>query len=728
MWMKIKNFAVARWRALTLIFAMLASAVTTQLTLGGEIPLLWGQYGGSYYTADAYDQFTIGQTLDLWGLTTAFGYGERQNLSAYTSEGQSLLETWEEGVMGTKDGVPYFCLEAKEPYDQSVAATVYDGADYLGMEEILECALACRYMEDHISELNNNKTDLYFLQQCVIWTIREKYDYHAFSGKAATFTAGELESHSGDVSFANQFIQAAMEWAAANKDRYEGYCKVLDNHKSQKCAVFKAIEKPTGILQLQKSSSNASLTDGNAAYSLEGAVYTLYKPGTDTVVGTLTTDANGQASLEKILPGTYDLKETVAPKGYFPDEEIHSVTIREGETTVCQVQERPKTSRGDLSFVKMDGESGSPMGGIPFEIYAITANERHVLVSREDGLVSTAASVNPHTRNTNAGSSSTDGIWFGEAEPDDRLGALPLDFYIVRELPCEKNYGKDLAYFRLVVSEDGGMVSLGEVENLSIKMTTKASYSLKNQVVTDQLSYENLTEGREYTLKAYLRDPDTGEVIQQEGQARMITTSFTPTASAGSLTVTLPLTAEGMAGRRIVVTEELYWEETKLAEHSDLTDEDQTITVPEGELTITKTIREEDILWAHGDPIFQVRIRGISAMGQRLVFYHTFHFTKEETDKMREEGKSYSLSYTFRNLPVPYLYEVQELEVSRYSLVEMKSEDSNVELYLSEEGGGYDSKAWVNLADTSACAEICLVNEKTNYQGLSHTAAVINVM
>ncbi len=728
MWRKMKNFAVGRWKALTFLIAMLAWAAMTHLTFGGEIPFLWGQYGGSYYTADAYDALTIGQTLDLWGLTTAFGYGERQNLSAYTTEGQALLETWEEGVMGSKEGVPYFCLEAKEPYDQSVAATVYDGANYLGEEEILECALACRYMEDHIDELNENKTDLYFLQQCAIWTIREKYDYHAFSGKVATFTAGELESHSGDLSFANRFIQAAMEWAVANQDRYEGYCKVLDNHKSQKCAVFKSVEKPTGTLQLQKISSNASLTDGNEAYSLEGAVYSLSKAGSDRVVGTLTTDANGLASLEKILPGTYDLKETVAPKGYLADEEVHSVTIQEGEMTVCQVQERPKTSRGDLSFTKVDGESGCPMGGIPFEIYAITANERHVLVSREDGLVSTASSVNPHTRNTNAGSTGTDGIWFGEEEPDDRLGALPLDFYLVKELPCEQNYGKDLVSFRVVVNEDGGMISLGEVENPRILMTTKASFSLKKQAVTDLLSYENLTEGREYTLKAYLRDPDTGEVIQQDGKDRMVTKSFTPAASTGSLTVTLPLNPEGMAGRRIVVTEELYWEDTKVADHSDLGDEDQTITVPEGELTITKTIREEEILWAHGDPIFQVQIRGINATGQRLVFYHTFHFTREEAEKMREEGKGYSLSYTFHNLPIPYLYEVRELEVSRYSLVEIKSEDTNVDVSLSREEGGYDSAAWVNLADTSVCAEICLVNEKTNYQGLSHTAAVVNAM
>ena len=728
MWNKIKNFVGIRWTAAAMILAMLLSAVTTYLAFGGEIPLVWGQYGGSYYTADAYEEFTIGETLDLWGLTTAFGYGERQDLSAYSTSDQSLLETWEEGVMGNKEGVPYFCLEAREPYVHSVAATVYDGSDYLGEEEILVCALACRYMENHISELNNNKTDLYFLQQCAIWTIREKYDYHAFAGKKATFTAPELETHTGDLTFSDSFIQASITWAMANRDRYEGYCKVLDNHTSQKCAVFKAVEKPTGSLQLQKSSSNTSLTDGNSAYSLEGAVYTLYKTGTDTVVGTLTTDADGLASLEKILPGTYDLKETTAPKGYFPDEETHTVTVTEGETSLCQVQERPKTSRGDLSFIKVDAESGKPMGGIPFEIYEVTAVESHVLVSREDGLVSTAASVNPHTRNTNGGSASTDGVWFGDEEPDDRLGALPLDLYIIKELPCEKNYGKDLVRLRVLVNEDGGIVTLDPVENHEIGMKTKASLSLAGQVVTDVLSYDNLTVDREYTLKAYLRDPDTGEVIRQGGQERTVTQTFTPAASSGSLTVSLPLTTAGMEGQKIVVTEELFWEDTKVADHSDLTEEDQTVTVPAGDLTVTKIINEEEILWDHGDPIFQVQVKGTDDQGQELIFYHTFHFTREEAEEMWEEEGSYALSYTFENLPILSQYEVRELPVSRYSLTGIEGGSSNVRIQWSSENGGYDSCAVVDLTQKYTGSEVYLFNEKTNYQGLSHTAAVINVM
>lgn len=36
------------------------------------------RFSGSYHTADAYDQFELGQSVQMWGLTNSFGYGERQ--------------------------------------------------------------------------------------------------------------------------------------------------------------------------------------------------------------------------------------------------------------------------------------------------------------------------------------------------------------------------------------------------------------------------------------------------------------------------------------------------------------------------------------------------------------------------------------------------------------------------------------------------------------------------
>ena len=44
----------------------------------------------------------------------------------------------------------------------------------------------------------------------------------------------------------------------------------------------------------------------------------------------------------------------------------------------------------------------------------------------KNGQFSTASNWASHKRNTNAGKSSEDGIWFGTSEPDDSKGALQM--------------------------------------------------------------------------------------------------------------------------------------------------------------------------------------------------------------------------------------------------------------------------------------------------------------
>ena len=67
-----------------------------------------------------------------------------------------------------------------------------------------------------------------------------------------------------------------------------------------------------------------------------------------------------------------------------------------------------------------------------------------MLVTDENGMANTASSWVPHSRNTNAGTSAKDGIWFerdshgGAAKVNDDLGALPYDTYEIEELPCKE--------------------------------------------------------------------------------------------------------------------------------------------------------------------------------------------------------------------------------------------------------------------------------------------------
>lgn len=64
-------------------------------------------------------------------------------------------------------------------------------------------------------------------------------------------------------------------------------------------------------------------TDAADGTLLAGAVYTVTRDRSQTVVGTLTTDADGEATVDGLLANDYTLTETTAPDGYEIGEPLH---------------------------------------------------------------------------------------------------------------------------------------------------------------------------------------------------------------------------------------------------------------------------------------------------------------------------------------------------------------------------------------------------------------------
>ena len=100
-------------------------------------------------------------------------------------------------------------------------------------------------------------------------------------------------------------------------------------------------------VEINKSSANPDITNGNSCYSLAGAVYeVLYQNqyGQYVSLGTLTTDENGKASQTYSgLPlgiGKTKIREITASKGYFRDTQEHEANLSDGKSTF-NVQEVP---------------------------------------------------------------------------------------------------------------------------------------------------------------------------------------------------------------------------------------------------------------------------------------------------------------------------------------------------------------------------------------------------
>ena len=110
-----------------------------------------------------------------------------------------------------------------------------------------------------------------------------------------------------------------------------------------------------GWVEINKSSSNPAISDGNDCYDLAGAEYAVYN-SSNQAVAKLTTDENGYAKSGLLPSGEYTVKELKAPKGYALDEEGHQVRITSGQTTTSNLVDKPQSDPVGALLGKYDGE------------------------------------------------------------------------------------------------------------------------------------------------------------------------------------------------------------------------------------------------------------------------------------------------------------------------------------------------------------------------------------
>lgn len=110
-----------------------------------------------------------------------------------------------------------------------------------------------------------------------------------------------------------------------------------------------------GWVEINKSSSNPAISDGNDCYDLAGAEYAVYN-SSNQAVAKLTTDENGYAKSGLLPAGDYTIKELKAPKGYALDEEGHQVRVTSGQTTTSNLVDKPQSDPVSTLLGKYDGE------------------------------------------------------------------------------------------------------------------------------------------------------------------------------------------------------------------------------------------------------------------------------------------------------------------------------------------------------------------------------------
>ncbi len=352
------------------------------------------------------------------------------------------------------------------------------------------------------------------------------------------------------------------------------------------------------------------------------------------VVGTISTAWNPAANAytaqtpHDMLPyGTYEIAETSSNESYLlSDGAPQRFEVRSNGAVVVQdtagspLVFNDQVVRNDVRLQKKAGDTGQKLAGIPFLITNVITGEAHVAVTDRNGSLSTAANMLSHTSNTNAndvllsqdGITQADtredgGIWFGRgedgdlAEADDALGALPFGEYTIEEMRCETNAGYVLWHDSFNVSRDKSVVEfdidLGTVVNepepeipveLEPRISTTASdkesgshsASASDTVtIVDRIEYANLEPNASYTVHGRLMDKASGEEFLVNGAPITASQQFSPLSPYGSLSLEFSFDASRLSETSVVVFEELSLGEKTVAEHADIANDDQTVTI-----------------------------------------------------------------------------------------------------------------------------------------------------
>ena len=358
----------------------------------------------------------------------------------------------------------------------------------------------------------------------------------------------------------------------------------------------------------------------NAVY-VNGA---LYQPG--EVCATIeVVDGIAQTDTRALPYGTYQMVESKPGEGYLhTDQTVRSFQIRQdgqviefrdGDAAYNQVV------RGDLQFIKV-GEGGEAnmarFANVAFKLTSQTTGESHIVVTDENGEVRTTTEWNPHSQNTNGNDEITDetlwddyaGTWFGltsegwMVDVQDELCALPYDTYTLEELPCEGNEGYELVRVpNITISRNNTTIYLGTIDDqfegipeIGTTATVDGEHTAEpagEVTLIDTISYKNLKVGETYKISGVLMDKETGEPLLVGEQQVTAELEFTPTSSEGSVELTYTFDGSALAGKSVVVFEDLYQGENVVASHADINDEGQTVSFGQPEIGTTATIDGE---------------------------------------------------------------------------------------------------------------------------------------
>ena len=144
-------------------------------------------------------------------------------------------------------------------------------------------------------------------------------------------------------------------------------------------------------------------------------------------------------------------------------------------------------------------------------------------------------------------------------------------------------YNNKLVGVHADISDEAQIIYVPSVKTAATdtKTETKLTYAEQDIKITDTVEYTNLIPGKTYKVTGTAMDKKTGKVIKDaDGKAVTSEAEITPETADGKVDVDFIFDGSNLAGKTIVMFEEIRYEGKLIAVHADINDEAQTIYVP----------------------------------------------------------------------------------------------------------------------------------------------------
>ncbi|MGI6106106.1 MAG: SpaA isopeptide-forming pilin-related protein [Raoultibacter sp.] len=294
-------------------------------------------------------------------------------MTCVDSEGTKYFAEGQFAVEGSGINKAAYCVNYTASFQSGRVLSAADAKTFIPQDLLTKIALAnmCAFNGDY-SDPNNvqfyefdsaSGEQRYYLVQAYIWLIMgDALGYQLYSTEP---TEGP-GSWGGSAQF-NEALSHLKSFVAATEGSWIGTGTVYYG-AGQQIAMDFDIEPASGWIDLQKQSSNTSLSNNNSCYSLDGAVYSICDDASTThEITRITTNSEGYASSSDIAPGTYYVKETTPAPGYALDTSIYEISVSAGQTTRVnhtEVKDVPQNNPVDMLLEKLDSGTlaGTPQG------------------------------------------------------------------------------------------------------------------------------------------------------------------------------------------------------------------------------------------------------------------------------------------------------------------------------------------------------------------------------